>query len=48
MAKKKARQPDDPEQSQRFKETAKEVGADDNGKALTRKINEPKGVIRYI
>ncbi len=35
MTRKPERKPDDPEQSQRFKDTAKELGADDR-KALDR------------
>jgi hypothetical protein len=37
MPKKPDRKPDDPEQSKRFINTANEVGADDDPKALDRK-----------
>ena len=39
MTKKEARKPDDPEQSQRFKDTAKELEADDP-KALDRNFKK--------
>jgi hypothetical protein len=46
MPRKAAPKPDDPEQSKRFLQTAEEVGADTDDKALERALSKIGGIKR--